>query len=300
MALDVRAIVHNPLAIGVIVVGGLGGMFLASRLQSRRASSDSSATDQQPIIYSQAPVTSMADEEDLEDIRKQLADLKYRDSKGVPQQPAPPQVPPVQLPQPIPPSQLPNPRKLPPVQPCPKGYHWVPLAGKCMPDTPVTPKPQQPPTAPPKQPPTAPKLPPAPPVPGDVPTTCQGVGKLASENPGYYDPNTIERWTNDYIKSGHSDHIAWQRSLNMAIGGTTGKANLRSLRNDYLGTRAKQATYNGLRRAHGLKALTNAQYDQLLADLDAEIKAHGSRDAFSKQFVYTMFAKWHAPFVCKG
>lgn len=134
------------------------------------------------------------------------------------------------------------------------------------------------------------------PIPGGYPADCTGVQPRDPANPGAYTPDAINRWVEQYINAGHASHMAWQRALNMAYVGSTGKANLRAVRYTYLALGA--AWLNGARRTHGLRPLPLSVYNQLIADIDAEIKLHGVRDGFTKEFVYKLFAKYHAPYIC--
>jgi hypothetical protein len=160
-------------------------------------------------------------------------------------------------------------------QKCPTGQHYDQVQRKCVSDA---------------------RVPPTDPIPGGFPADCTGVTP-SSEGPLSFDPISVTAWQERYVQQGHSAHIAAQRSLSMAYAGTTGKANLRAVRNDYLSRGGEWL--NGIRRANGLRALSQSKFNQLVADVDEEIRQHGSRDAFTQDFVFKLFARYYGPYMCR-
>lgn len=135
-------------------------------------------------------------------------------------------------------------------------------------------------------------------VPGGYPTDCSGVGPARGDAPQGTDENTIKAWLAAYRrKEGASEASAKWRAVWFALGGATGRANLRTWINLYL-TDAWLPNLNKTRRANGLKALTMPEMETVRINIRGEIARQGSRDDISANFIGSLFKDYYFPYLC--
>lgn len=135
-------------------------------------------------------------------------------------------------------------------------------------------------------------------VPGGFSQDCEGVGSLPSEAPTAYDEASIKAWIDAWRKrTGESEAAGKWRSVWFAIGGATGKANLRTWRDLYLQDFWLPGI-NTSRRSHGLRAMNINEFNRLRQSINNEIARQGSRDDVSTGFLSSLFQAYFAPFKC--
>lgn len=205
----------------------------------------------------------------------------------VPLKPGSPQTPAPKLPTPQPPPLPPPPRGTTPSGPLPKGKTKPPE----FPDkkkTPVPPKKPKIPT------PRAP-APPVPPVsvPGDVPTSCEGVWGLPNGHPGPGDQAFIA-WYKGYTLGERRGR--WL-AMNWALIGQNSP-----LPTTLYFQRQYWPEINRTRRKRGLRALTTVEFEAFDSEIQAAFRAGGGNPDVNKvltdQVLLSLWNKYHVPYMC--